>query len=331
MSATSNTSRQRRGGFTLIELLVVVAIIALLISILLPSLNKARAQARATVCKSRIGQLCKSLLMYADDYEEGPPFLGVGFEDCEEDKDFEGFMTWSYWAVHENWLIPGIPDIWDVPEDLWPEASQVKYGKLFGYSRYENLYRCPDFERIPSKEQSAFNYTRAVTCRRLLSQWVGDPTEEDLAPGRILKMSSVYSPAALFMLLDEEWDYHVASNYNGQPDGAIELSGFWMGTESIHGIIGDCIGGYHGVAGKAAQLDVILAGKRGSIAFYDGHVDIVQDPLPYRYVDLADLGDWPSLIEEADKILGFILTQVYAQRGLKAQIADIVGWLINTG
>ncbi len=73
----------RRVGFTLIELLVVVAIIALLISILLPSLSKARAQARTAVCASRISQLAKAMLIYSEDLVEGPPFMGVGWENCD--------------------------------------------------------------------------------------------------------------------------------------------------------------------------------------------------------------------------------------------------------
>lgn len=58
-----------RRAFTLIELLVVVAIIALLIAILLPSLDKARATARSVVCASNEHQLFMACNMYATDYK----------------------------------------------------------------------------------------------------------------------------------------------------------------------------------------------------------------------------------------------------------------------
>ena len=56
-----------RKGFTLIELLVVVAIIAVLIAILLPSLSKAREQTRRVVCASNLRQMGIAMRMYADD------------------------------------------------------------------------------------------------------------------------------------------------------------------------------------------------------------------------------------------------------------------------
>src|SRR5438552_9829272 len=54
----------RRAAFTLIEILVVVAIIALLVAILLPSLGRARAQARMIVCQSNIKQILYAFQMY---------------------------------------------------------------------------------------------------------------------------------------------------------------------------------------------------------------------------------------------------------------------------
>ena len=64
----------KRRGFTLIELLVVVAIIALLMAILLPSLRQAREQARAVVCLSHLKQWSLCLSMYTSDFrvDKGP-------------------------------------------------------------------------------------------------------------------------------------------------------------------------------------------------------------------------------------------------------------------
>ncbi len=56
-----------RRGFTLIELLVVIAIIAILMAILMPSLQRVREQARFMACRSNLRQYAVVQRMYADD------------------------------------------------------------------------------------------------------------------------------------------------------------------------------------------------------------------------------------------------------------------------
>src|SRR3954466_1110127 len=62
-----------RKGFTLVELLVVIGIIALLISILLPSLNRARETANRVKCGSNLRQVGQAILLYANENKGNYP------------------------------------------------------------------------------------------------------------------------------------------------------------------------------------------------------------------------------------------------------------------
>ncbi len=111
----------RRNGFTLVELLVVIGIIATLIAILLPTLNKARDSARRTVCASNLRQF--------------------------------GIAAHGYASENHGYFPPSSPDILTTNLQRWigsrPTASSpfdVAGSPMRGYLGDGQVRRCPVFE-----------------------------------------------------------------------------------------------------------------------------------------------------------------------------------------
>ncbi len=96
---SSRSADARRSGFTLIELLVVVAIIALLISILLPSLHRARQQAKVVKCSANLHDIGISLMTYQNEYRRYPHQNSMGDVDARSEREAAGMWTYS---VHEE-------------------------------------------------------------------------------------------------------------------------------------------------------------------------------------------------------------------------------------
>ncbi len=97
--------RKARNGFTLIELLVVIAIIAILASMLLPALNKARTHARKAGCINALKQIGVGMTSYGGDYRNNlfPPMTGrtrnMGFTWDVVLLTYMGRSTSDLWAA----------------------------------------------------------------------------------------------------------------------------------------------------------------------------------------------------------------------------------------
>jgi prepilin-type N-terminal cleavage/methylation domain-containing protein/prepilin-type processing-associated H-X9-DG protein len=172
-------------GFTLIELLVVIAIIAILASLLLPALSRAKMSAQATGCANNIRQLSMAWLMYTDDNDQ----LLVN-----------NTGTVDTGAYRRSW-VNNIQDWGTSVENTNP--AYILSGKLAPLvSNNVRVYKCPSDQSLAQNGPRLRSYS--------MNSLVGDPI---VRPNRFnpnwvqfLKMSQFPGPVNFYVFLDEHPD-----------------------------------------------------------------------------------------------------------------------------
>jgi len=131
----SSECQRPRIGFTLIELLVVIAIIAILASMLLPALSKAKEKARGTMCISNMRQVALAHKMYTDDHQGTYMMHGKAVSDTR------------------NWFYDTNPNV-----TYWPDTFRNE-----GYLKDIHVFECPSVSFWTNKLAIGMNYPEIGT------------------------------------------------------------------------------------------------------------------------------------------------------------------------
>ena len=196
--ARPGTQTYRRLGFTLVELLVVIGIIAVLISILLPTLGRARGAARSVACMSNLRQMGQAMQMYAVANKQSLPFgdfvvtYGTGNQNTRWYSCLQNVMSSKY----------GIS---------WNDAGATNSS----VAKLRQVFLCPD---APGDANDAANGGAVhYDCHpRLMPVWVvtdpngGGPFGPNARP---YKISKVRQSSEIALLFDTALEMVPGTNY----------------------------------------------------------------------------------------------------------------------
>ena len=194
---------RHRRAFTLVELLVVIGIIAVLISILLPVLTKAREQARTVKCASNMRQIVTAMLAYANDNRGTLPIPGVvrewspcfGIPNPEYGiYDFTTGPFWRYVAASQQ----TVGEVFVCPSDGPPRFAA-------GYLQYTPN---PDYPR-----NFSYNFNEFLLGR---GQGMVEGTFQPLYTG--LRVNQIRHPDHKLLVYEQE----IPSGAIGAPSTAVQ-------------------------------------------------------------------------------------------------------------